>query len=93
VRCEHGDDLLSRVRALRKARDLKAMFKIKELRCLDVCAPCVIQLEGNKRSTYLRSHIHAKDDVDRLVTVACAYAALAAGHELSERALPGDHED
>lgn len=94
VRCEHGDDLHRRVKALRKARDLKETFKVEEVRCLDLCdTPCAIQLEGKKRSTYLRGAIHPKDDVERIVDAACAYAALEPGNELPERDLPGDHED
>lgn len=94
TRCEHGDDLHRRVRALRKERGLKEVFKVEEIRCLDLCDnPCAIQLEGKRRSTYLRGHIHPKDDVERVVAAAAAYAALTPGNELPERLLPGEHED
>lgn len=93
TRCEDGDDLHDRVRALRKARGLKDLFKVDTAHCLGVCEPCVIQLEGKKRSTYLRSHVHAKRDVAAIVDAACAYAALPPGHELRDRELPGVHED
>lgn len=93
TRCDRGDELLERVRRLRKERGLRDVFKVDDAHCLGVCAPCVVQLEGKKRSTYLRSRIHAKHDAERVIEAACAYALLEPGHELRDRDLPGDHED
>ena len=93
TRCERGDELLERVKRLRRERELRDVFKVDEVHCLGVCEPGVIQLEGKKRSTYLRSRVHAKHDVERVVDAACAYAKLAPGEELRDREMPGDHED
>jgi predicted metal-binding protein len=93
TRCERGDELFERVKRVRKERDLRDVFKVDDVRCLGVCEPCVIQLEGKKRSTYLRSRVHAKHDAERVVDAACAYAALAPGQELRDREMPGEHED
>jgi predicted metal-binding protein len=93
TRCDRGDELFERVKRLRKERALREEFKLDEVRCLGVCEPCVIQLEGKKRSTYLRSRVHAKHDAERVLDAARAYAALAPGEELRDRELPGDHED
>lgn len=88
--CDGGEALYERVRKLRKARDLKDVFKVDETRCLNLCSwPCNAQLEGKKRSTYVRSELDPKRDVEGLVQAACDYAALAPGQELSERQLPG----
>ena len=93
TKCDRGDELYERVRALRKERGLKETFKVDDVRCLGICEAVVIQLEGKKRSTYLRSHVHAKRDVERVVDAAVHYAALSPGEELPERDLPGEHED
>lgn len=94
VRCEHGDELHERVRALRKQRGLKVDFKVEAVRCLDLCDnPCAIRLEGKKRSTYLRARVQPAANVEQVIAAACAYAALAPGDELPERVLPGVHED
>lgn len=99
-RCEpddaDGDDALSgealfqRVKALRKARGLKAVFKLEGVKCLSLWRwGCNAMLEGKKRSTYTRSELHAERDAEALVEAACAYAKLAPGQELPERRLPG----
>lgn len=94
VRCEHGDDLHRRVRALRKERELKQDFKVDAVSCLGLCDdPCAVKLEGRERSTYLRSCLHPRHDVERIVLAARAYATLARGQELPERMLPGEHQD
>lgn len=93
TRCDRGDELFERVKRLRKERELREVFKLDDARCLGVCEPCVVQLEGKKRSTYLRSRIHPKHDAERVVDAARAYAALLPGEELRERELPGEHED
>jgi len=93
TRCEDGDDLYERVKKVRKARALKEVFKVDEVRCLDLCdSPCTMQLEGKKRSTIARVGL-SKQDAEKIVDVACAYAALAPGEELPERSLPGQHAD
>ena len=93
TRCEDGDDVYERVKKLRKQRELKEVFKLEEVRCLDLCdSPCTMQLEGKKRSTIARVGL-SKRDAEQIVDVACAYAALAPGEELPERALPGTHAD
>lgn len=89
-----GEDLHAAVRALRKVRGLKEVFKVEGVRCLKQCdQPCAVMFEGKKRSTYTRVLVHAVDDVARVVDAAAAYAALLPGEELSERALPGESED
>jgi predicted metal-binding protein len=85
-----GEALFQRVKALRKARGLKHVFKLEGVKCLSLCRwACNATLEGKKRSTYTRSELHAEADAEALVTAACAYAELAPGQELSERRLPG----
>lgn len=86
-----GQGLLEQVKALRKQRDLKKVFKVEEVRCLKECrTPCVVELVGIKRSTYLRIAIHARHDAEAVVNAAVLYAQLAPGRELPESALPGD---
>jgi predicted metal-binding protein len=99
-RCEpddgHGEDsrsgeaLFQRVKALRKARGLKDVFKLEGVKCLSLCRwGCNATLEGTERSTYTRSELHAEHDAEALVTAACACAELEPGQELPERRLPG----
>jgi predicted metal-binding protein len=93
TRCERGDELYARVKKARRERGLKEAFKVEEVRCLDLCDnPCTFQLEGKKRSTIVRVGLLPKDS-DAVVDVAAAFAALAPGEELPERALPGEHAD
>lgn len=88
-----GDELADAVRALRKQRALKNLFKVDELDCLSLCdTPCAAQLEGRKRSTITRVGLRPSD-AERLVEAACAYAALEPGQDLPERLLPGEHAD
>ena len=90
---DDGADLYERVRELRRERELKELFKVDEVHCLGLCdTPCAIQLEGKKRSTYSRVKL-APEDAEALVAAAIAYAHLAPGQELPERALPGEHAD
>jgi predicted metal-binding protein len=85
-----GEALFQRVKALRRERDLKHVFKLEGVKCLSLCRwGCNAMFEGKKRSTYVRSELHAERDVEALITAACAYAALEPGQELSERRLPG----
>lgn len=95
-RCEGDDEsssgerLYERVKALRKARELKEHFAVEGVKCLGLCdQPCAVQLEGKKRSTYVRARVHALREVELLVDAALAYAALEPGEELPERRLPG----
>ena len=94
-RCEQsksstGESLLEAVKDLRRARELKEVFKVEAVRCLKCCdSPCAVELSGKKRSTYTRVHLGV-DDVAVLVDAAVRYAALAPGEELPERILPGE---
>ena len=94
-RCEQsksstGERLHDAVKALRKERELKEIFKVEAVRCLKCCdRPCSVELSGKKRSTYTRTDVTV-DDAAALVDAAVAYAALAPGEELPERALPGE---
>jgi predicted metal-binding protein len=93
TKCEDGDELFDRVKKIRKQRELKEVFKVEEVRCLDLCnGPCAIQLEGKKRSTIARVEL-SKKDAEAIVDAACGYAKLAPGEELPERALPGRYAD
>ncbi len=90
TRCDGGLRLHDDVRALRKERGLKELFKVEAERCMKCCdGPIAIELSGKKRSTYTRTGLHKKDAA-LLVDTATAYAALLPGEELPERLLPGD---
>jgi predicted metal-binding protein len=89
-----GESLFERVRELRKTRGLKEVFKVEEVDCLGLCDEAnVVELSGKKRSTYTRTRLDARSDVEAVVEMACAYAALEPGGELPERGLPGEHAD
>jgi predicted metal-binding protein len=89
-----GQDLYDEVKAQRKARGLKELFKVEDIKCLGLCdEPCAIQLEGKKRSTIARVRVRPSRDAALLVEAARAYAALSPGQELPERLLPGEHAD
>ncbi len=96
LRCEpddgtsDGEALYDAVKALRKARGLKPLFKVEGVKCLGLCRQaCNLVLEGQKRSTYTRSQVDPVKDVEAVIAAAVAYAKLAPGEELSERRLPG----
>lgn len=101
VRCEPedgeregGEALYERVKALRKARGLKPLFKVEPAKCLHLCRwACSAMFEGKKRSTYLRCELDAGRDAEALVGAAVAYAKLEPGQELTERQLPGTSAD
>lgn len=85
-----GERLFERVKKLRKELALKDVFDLEEARCLGLCgSPCNVLFEGKKRSTYLRTQVHGKKEVEAVVRAACAYAALEPGQELPERLWPG----
>jgi predicted metal-binding protein len=85
-----GEALFQAVKALRKERGLKKVFKLEGVKCLSLCRwGCNASLEGKKRSTYIRSELDPERDVEALITAACAYAELEPGQELPERRLPG----
>ena len=66
------------------------MFELEGVHCLRLCdSPCNVMFEGPKRSTYLRTQVHATLEAEAVVQAARAYAALEPGMELSERRLPG----
>lgn len=94
-RCEQsksstGEKLYDAVKAIRRERALKEVFKVEQVRCLKCCdRPCAVELSGKKRSTYTRTDVSV-DDAAALVDAAVRYAALQPGEELPERALPGD---
>ncbi len=92
TRCDGGDRLFDDVRACRKARGLKEVFKVDDVSCLKCCDDAIaIEFSGKKRSTYTRINVRKKD-AEHVVDAAVAYAALAPGEELRERDLPGDEE-
>lgn len=89
-----GEGLFQAVKALRKARGLKPLFKVEGVRCLGLCRhACNLVLEGKKRSTYTRSQVDPVKDVEAVLLAAVAYARLSPGEELSERKLPGISAD
>jgi predicted metal-binding protein len=91
---EAGEALYRAVKSLRKERGLKPVFAVEGVDCLGWCdSACAVRLEGKKRSTYARTHVHSTRDVTALVDAACAYAALAPGQEMPERKLPGESAD
>ncbi|MDX2012335.1 MAG: DUF1636 family protein [Myxococcaceae bacterium] len=88
-----GEALFQAVKALRKARGLKPVFKVEGSKCLGLCRQaCNLVFEGKKRSTYTRSQVAARD-AETVVVAAVAYAKLAPGEELPERRLPGVSAD
>lgn len=95
TRCDEGksgdgERLFERVKKLRKELELKEVFELEESGCLGLCrSPCNVMFEGKKRSTYVRTNVHAKHEAEAVVKAACAYAALEPGQELPERELPG----
>lgn len=85
-----GEALYQAVKALRKKLGLKGVFELEGVKCLGLCrSPCNVMFEGSKRSTYLRTQVHAVLEAETVVQAARAYAALEPGEELSERKLPG----
>ena len=97
-RCEDDDErdagngelLYQEVKALRKKLDLKEVFELDGVKCLGMCrSPCNVMFEGKKRSTYVRTQVHATHEAEAVVQAACAYARLEPGEELTERKLPG----
>ena len=85
-----GEALYQAVKALRKKLGLKEVFELEGVKCLGLCrSPCNVMFEGSKRSTYLRTQVHAVLEAETVVQAARAYAALEPGEELSERKLPG----
>ena len=65
-----GERLHDAVKALRKERGLKEIFKVEAVRCLKCCdRPCSVELSGKKRSTYTRTDVTV-DDVAALVDAA-----------------------
>ncbi len=52
-------------------------------------SPCNVMFEGKKRSTYVRTQVHAQHEAEAVVLAARAYAALEPGEELPERRLHG----
>lgn len=89
-----GEALYRAVKALRRARGLKPVFAVEGVKCLKLCeAACAVEYEGKKRSTYTRTGVDARRDVEAVVEAAVAYAGLAPGQELPERRLPGDSAD
>jgi predicted metal-binding protein len=91
---EAGEALYRAVKALRRERGLKPVFAVEGVNCLGWCDfACAVELDGKKRSTYTRTHVHPTRDVTALVDAACAYAALEPGQELPERKLPGESAD
>lgn len=86
----NGELLYEQVKALRKKLGLKDVFDVEGVRCLGLCrSPCNVMFEGKKRSTYVRTQVHAVLEAEAVVQAARAYAALEPGEELSERRLPG----
>ena len=97
-RCEDDDEseagngelLYQEVKALRKKLGLKEVFDVEGVRCLGMCrSPCNVMFEGKKRSTYVRTQVHAVHEAEVVVQAARAYADLEPGEELPERRLPG----
>jgi len=97
-RCEDEDErdagrgelLFESVKELRKKLGLKDVFELEAVKCLGLCrSPCNVMFEGDKRSTYTRTQVHAVLEPMAVVQAARAYAALSPGEELSERRLPG----
>ncbi|HEY1099314.1 MAG TPA: DUF1636 family protein [Myxococcota bacterium] len=92
TRCDGGDRLYDDVKALRKERGLKELFKVDDVNCLKNCDdPIAIEFYGKKRSTYSRIDVKKKD-AEVVVAAAVAYAGLQPGEELRERDLPGEEE-
>jgi predicted metal-binding protein len=86
----NGELLYRQVKSLRKKLGLKDVFELEGVHCLGLCdSPCNVMFEGPKRSSYLRTRVHAILEADAVVQAARAYAALEPGAELSERRLPG----
>lgn len=85
-----GEALYQQVKALRKKLGLKEVFELEGVQCLGMCrSPCNVMFEGKKRSTYVRTQVHATLEAEAVVLAARDYAALEPGEELSERRLPG----
>lgn len=89
-----GESLYKAVKALRRERGLKEAFAVEESSCLGECKqPCVLELSGKKRPTYVRCEVHALADAAWVVESAVAYAALGPGEKIPDERLPGHAPD
>jgi predicted metal-binding protein len=90
TRCDGGERLYDEVKALRRERGLKELFKVDDVSCLNCCDdPIAIELEGARRSTYTRVRL-PPNIASVVVDAAVAYCRLQPDEELPERVLPGE---
>jgi predicted metal-binding protein len=90
TRCDGGERLYDEVKALRRERGLKEVFKVDDVSCLNCCDdPIAVELQGPRHSTYTRVCL-APNIAASVVAAAVAYAALGPDEELPERLLPGE---
>jgi predicted metal-binding protein len=86
----NGELLYKAVKSMRKKLGLKEVFDLDGVKCLGMCrSPCNVMFEGKKRSTYVRTQVHAIHEARAVVLAAVAYSELQPGEELPERRLPG----
>lgn len=82
-----GESFFRAVKRERKARDLKAVFKLEAVKCLGGCdTPCNAELFGKGRPTLLVTWLHAESDVVPLIDAMCRYAA-SSGKALTHESL------
>ncbi len=71
----HGQTFFDQLKAGRKVQNLKAWFRLKEVKCLDGCdTPCNARLKGRDRQTVVLTWLDARDDVQPLLDAAKRYS-------------------
>jgi predicted metal-binding protein len=86
-----GESLFRAVKKERKKRDLKALFKIEALDCLDRCEmPCNAQLRGKKKPTLELTELDAARDAVPLLEAMVRYAEAEGEPAQVQLKLPGE---
>ena len=85
-----GETLFRAVKKERKKRELKALFKLEEVGCLDRCdTPCNAELRGKRNPTLQLTQLDAKRDAVPLLEAMVRYAKAEDAPTHQSLALPG----
>src|SRR4051794_1007958 len=85
-----GRSFFAALKAGRREKGLKAIFKLRDTDCLDGCdTPCNAQLHGEGRPTIEVTWLDGIADVDALLEGACRYAKAGPSATHESLKLPG----